>query len=372
MSDDIENLVEQKNEIFVFDPEGEVLGSYFEENDPDDNIDNIFNQIDNGGFFSKKNEKFWSLISTVAVILIVGVLWYSYYEQLDRFLSINLYGFTLSLVLIGFRFGINIVKIRRDVRIGKENEWKEKNVIISTIGIYIISLIFLDIGFETYIFAHFCGLTNFIDILTLAALIVLFDLIILSISRLVLASQIKISSELKNTSQIFKYWIPILILLASVISILTILLFNNPLFHDQNTFEIKITYAQMIPEGSYGGAEYFVTIFKVLFFNIYAQTMLGFMTIAGFATIWTVNQKKDSQYQKIGVFVMVSIPLLIIIMMLIGQIPPPNTFIEIFGADVLASFVYAFSMLCVYVVYMAILMTFIHIAEDIINDDDQF
>ncbi len=122
--------------------------------------------------------------------------------------------------------------------------------------------------------------------------------------------------------------------------------------------------------GQYGGAESFLQIWEILFYNSYAGAMLGLMVIGTFANIFFINQNKAPAIQSAAMMTVVGIPLIIIVMMFLGAIPPPSTLVRLFGAPQLASFVYAIAMISVYIIFLCIMMVFSQAAEVFQPEDD--
>ena len=118
-----------------------------------------------------------------------------------------------------------------------------------------------------------------------------------------------------------------------------------------------------IPEGQYGGAEMFTAIFELLFYSNTTGFMLAIMVIGTFANIFVINQSRSSALQSATTLTVIGIPMIMIVSMFLGVIAPPSAFIRIFGAEAIASFVFTFAMLSVYIIFLSMMMVFTHAAE---------
>ncbi len=118
-----------------------------------------------------------------------------------------------------------------------------------------------------------------------------------------------------------------------------------------------------ITEAQYGASTSFTMVFEMLFYNQTTGIMLALMVIGTFANIFVINQTKSSALQSATTMTVIGIPMIMIVSMFLGVIPPPGPFVRLFGAEAIASFVFTFAMLSVYIIFLSMMMVFSHAAE---------
>lgn len=120
----------------------------------------------------------------------------------------------------------------------------------------------------------------------------------------------------------------------------------------------------------YGGGDAFGGLFEMVFFNQVSAMLLFLMFLGTFTSIFVVNMVKAQGLQNIATIVAVGLPMLVIISVMIGLVDPPSIFVDIMNNRAIASFMFTFVEMCVYIIYMAIFFTFNNIAEVFQPGDD--
>lgn len=123
-------------------------------------------------------------------------------------------------------------------------------------------------------------------------------------------------------------------------------------------------------QAQYGGGDAFGGLFEMVFFNQVSAMLMFLMFLGTFTSIFVVNMVKAKGLQNIATIVAVGLPMLVIISVMIGLVDPPSIFVDIMNNRAIASFMFTFVEMCVYIIYMAIFFTFNNIAEIFQPGDD--
>ena len=299
-------------------------------------------------------------ISTIAffVFIFLDVYLYasgtfsSYFE-----LPANILSFWLALAAILGKF-IMIIDNKNETFAGWEL-WSE-------IGRYALiitgAVAMLDIAFETYFIGHLLGMENVFDQLGVNVIITLICIILVGVLWLGTAGKME-----GNKEWVIKYGLPLGMIAIGISGIVLILSFNNPLSSIIRSEGIAY---EALHEGQsfYGGADMFVYTIESLLYSPIVAIMIGVMFVGTTATILSVNLDGAPALKNFGTVTVVVPPLLIIWSIFIGAVEPPSMFVKILGGESLASFIYAITMVSVFIILVMINAVFVQIADFFLPD----
>ncbi|MGQ4876535.1 MAG: hypothetical protein ACP6IY_20920 [Promethearchaeia archaeon] len=281
----------------------------------------------------------------------------------------NIFAFFATNVSLIFIISIKIEDIYKN-----KVDWELKVDIFQYVSLWVIVFLYLDLMFDVYIIPNLFGMKDIYSAITINTAI---TLLIIAINSIVLLS---VAPKRLNTKIVVKYTYPILILISSlalfIVLIISYITIRSKLIELEAFLpELYLGAGDMVyqgflhlylaglPEGQYGGAEMFTAVFEMLFYSRITGFMLAIMVIGTFANIFVINQTRSSALQSATTLTVIGIPMIMIISMFLGVIPPPVSFVKIFGAEAIASFVFTFAMLSVYIIFLSLMMVFSHAAE---------
>ena len=334
-----------------------------------------------------------STIATIAVLIFSTIYWLLYVTEIVPIWNIFAY-FTVNLAIL------ILVSFKVDDIDDSEPQYEKNLDYLQYISVIVISVMLTDILFEVYWFSSWIKAENiFIAIISNVSVI----LVIILLNNVVYlwaankrnkrmpvdpvgwrnwrAEGMPVRQALRKKSlrgaRLLARNVSIMMIIFCVAAltwmtqqfyILASILKDAPegLPHEQIGFAEAVYQAftsLTTFEGQYGAASSFNMVFEMLFYNQTTGIMLALMVIGTFANIFVINMSKSSALQSATTMTVIGIPMIMIVSMFLGVIPPPSVFVKLFGAEAIASFVFTFAMLSVYIIFLSMMMVFSHAAE---------
>ncbi len=325
------------------------------------------------------NVRDWtSIYATTAVLLFSLIAWLIYTMEPWGVKVFNVAIMAIINVVVLVRLWLKVEDIPKSA---KESE---KNLaFIQYIAIFITVVLLTDLLFDVYWVSNLFGADNILSRLVINMAIILSVLIAYSLSYLI----VSYNSDKKTES--YAITLSVMIIIVSLV-ILIWLIASLIILQDEMAAagevipsneqswakSLQEAFFHMDPErreyheAQYGGASTFTMTWEMLFYNTTSGIMLTFMVVGTFANIFVINSNKTSSLKNATTMTVVGLPMVMIVMIFLGVLPPPASFVKVFGSEAIASFMYAFAMVSVFIIFLSLMMVFSHAAEAFNIEDD--
>ncbi|MHA1250175.1 MAG: hypothetical protein ACTSRP_09325 [Candidatus Helarchaeota archaeon] len=319
----------------------------------------------------KSENKLANKLSTAVTIIFNIAFYLLYISKIIKLYNIAVYSIVIFVYGVLFALKIN------DVENSILPESKKTTLYYYYAGAMIIAVFANDLLFEVHWLAELIGVKTFFVAVIVNLIVILGTMIFISSANWRFTAKIKFKSERAKKLSIAKSIITIIFCCIAIVYLITQIQIVGELENaaeqppDVQTGFGSILYNAIImtfipPEavsGQYGGAQSFTMTFEMLFYSQVSGFMLAFMVIGAFANIFVINISKSQALQSATTLLVVGVPMIIVISMFLGVIPPPSPFVKLFGSPAIASFVYTIAMLSVFIIYLSMIMVFSHAAE---------
>ena len=315
----------------------------------------------------KKETKMKNTLWTIVIIFFSFFMWWNYINQI--WAVHKFYAFGVTLGTLSIYIGILMTDVA-DTKVG----WEKNMSLWLHFSLWVIALLVTDLIFEIYIFS-----TVFSTIFGLESVDILNAI---TIKANIIAIIIN-STEEKRKHVLYATRIvtPVFVLVGAIGSLIFMILSRLMLavelaeinFYDifptLGTGDIFIYTGVM---GQYGsGADMFTAVFNVLFYSPTSAFVLAVMIVGNFTNIFFINRTRVQGIQSITTAVVIGLPMIVIALIFVGQIPPPSSFVALLGgSEVMASFIYTFAMVSVFAIFLGIMTAFSEMAEMFQPSDD--
>ncbi len=305
----------------------------------------------------------WAALAVAAYFITFWIIYVTEWISIN-----NLFAFFMCNVVLLIYISFKIEDV-----FNEKVDWELQVSALQYISVWIIVMSLSDLLFEVYWISNLLRIKDIYSAMTINMTLIL---VVIMINCIVLLS---VAGKRVKTKAAVKYTYPATILVASTMMLVFLVSSLVGIQPDIALMENVLPQAfigagDMIWEafnqlylgavgGQYGGAEMFTAIFEVLFYSNTTGFMLAIMVIGTFANIFVINMSRSSALQSATTLTVIGIPMIMIISMFLGVIAPPSAFVKIFGAEAIASFVFTFAMLSVYIIFLSIMMVFTQAAE---------
>lgn len=288
----------------------------------------------------KKSNKYLKAAAAITVFIFCAAIWLIYITQFWPLW--NVWGMLGVVIAVGA-----LIAVRTEEASKEKTGFRATLSVVQNISFFIIVLIASDLMFDVYLFPT---LFQVEDLYTGLAVDLGIILAIVALQSIILLSH---ASKRVEVSTAVKYIMPSLALIISAISLFW-------LVRAALTLEI----AQLFVEAQQSaGAVAFSATFEALLYNEITGFLLAIMAIGTFANIFVVNQSRVQALQSATTMTTVGIPMIVIVSMFVGLVEPPVDFTDFLGSSAIASFVFTFAMLSVYIIFLSVMLVFTQAAE---------